>query len=73
MTKGEYQRLVYGIRRARDIWKNEGIHAEHRGYKLSDRDMLVAQRAIDDVVSCLHFPDHSKHYDVNKFRKDCKV
>ena len=71
MTADEYRKLVNGIKRARTIWKNEGIHAEYRGYKLSDRDMLVAQRAIDDVVTCLHF-SHSKHFDGNKFRADCK-
>ncbi len=70
MTKYEYERIVHAIRMARTVWSNEGMFAENRGYQIEDRDLKMAERAINEVVIHLNFS--GKHFNKEKFNEDCK-
>ena len=67
MTKYEYERIVHAIRMARTVWSNEGMFAENRGYQIEDRDLKMAERAINEVVIHLNFS--GKHFNKKSLMK----
>ena len=70
MTKAEYSRLIYTVRRLHDTWfKREQSTYGFEQPPLSERDLLIAKRVIQNVVQFTRFPVGSQ-FNKQQFRKD---
>ncbi len=74
MTKEEYSRIISTVRRLHDTWfQTEQYRSSSSAVislpKLSERDLLIAKRVIQNLVAFISFPVGSQ-FNNQQFRKD---
>jgi hypothetical protein len=61
MTKEEYSKIVFAVRNLHDTWfKRDKKWYGFDAPQLSERDLLIAKRVIQDTVKFIHFPPGSQ-------------